>query len=422
MGLLLCCLQINNCLSFIRLTRLKKNNYNEYIYDITYKNYPVRNLDYSYWTGSDWTNIHSAKDGLGVAELPLINKSNEISMKVEYVFEGETAIDLELRDVMQKLPQIPYKNAYITATLASTKTKPTSVNLPSSTTTSDIHQKASTNTLERLTNITDKELIIEQILKAISTRNYTSAQSLFTAEGYDIFRKLMQYGQAKILRKNELKYYQHGDYVICRSIPMSFSFQNNNRTFVEDIVFTLDKNNKVCNIAFGLSKKSVDDIASNDFWSKNVRMLLINFMENYKTAYALKRLDYIESIFSDDALIITGSVVKVKSNAEFQFKNNQIVRYNKLSKEQYLQRLKHSFKSNEFINIRFADNNVRYSGRGDSIYGIQIKQDYFSTNYGDSGYLFLMIDFEDPNAPIIHIRTWQPEKNPDGSIYGLTDF
>ena len=39
-------------------------------------------------------------------------------------------------------------------------------------------------------------------------------------------------------------------------------------------------------------------------------MILISFLENYKTAYALKRLDYISSIFDDDALIITGRVLK----------------------------------------------------------------------------------------------------------------
>jgi hypothetical protein len=151
-------------------------------------------------------------------------------------------------------------------------------------------------------------------------------------------------------------------------------------------------------------------------------MHLINFMENYKTAYALKRLDYIESIFSDNALIITGSVVKVKPSAEFQYSNNQIVKYNKMSKEQYLRNLQHCFKSNEFINLRFADNTVRQSGKGGEIYGIQIKQDYFSTNYGDTGYLFLLIDLTDSIAPVIHVRTWQPEKNADGSIYGLSDF
>ena len=31
-------------------------------------------------------------------------------------------------------------------------------------------------------------------------------------------------------------------------------------------------------------------------------------------------------------------------------------------------------------------------GKGESIYSIQIKQDYYSSNYGDSGYLFLLVD------------------------------
>ncbi len=77
--------------------------------------------------------------------------------------------------------------------------------------------------------------------------------------------------------------------------------------------------------------------------------------------------------------------------------------------------------SNEFVNIRFANNTIRKASGGD-IYGIQIKQDYFSTNYGDTGYLFLLIDMTDSIAPKIQVRTWQPEKNPDGSIYGLSDF
>ena len=87
-----------------------------------------------------------------------------------------------------------------------------------------------------------------------------------------------------------------------------------------------------------------------------------------------------------------------------------------------MKKLKYSFDSKEFINIRFADNIVRRSGKSNNIYGIQIRQDYFSTNYGDTGYLFLLVDLTDTLKPQIHVRTWQPEKNPDGSIYGLSDF
>jgi len=400
-----------------------KTTYQEFLLNIRYKNHPVRNLDYSYWSGQDWTNIYSAKDGLGVAELPNISAGGDLRLKIEYAFEGESAIDMELRDVMQKLPLVPYRNAYLTASKDNLPSHATSTTASPavhsrSTQTADVN----TGNLTLLTDIADKQAVLNKVLQAVTSKNHASVQSLFTTEGYDIFQKLMQYGNVKILRTGTVKYFQHGDFVLCRSVPMSFSFQNNNRTFVEDVVFTLNKKNKITNITFGLSKQSVDDISSNTFWSEKTRVELINFMENYKTAYALKRLDYIENIFSDNALIITGSVVKVKSSAEFQYSNNQIVKNNKMSKEQYLRNLQHCFKSNEFINIRFADNTVRQSGKGNEIFGIQIKQDYFSTNYGDTGYLFLLIDMTDSIAPVIHVRTWQPEKNPDGSIYGLSDF
>lgn len=418
--------QINDIFANISVNIEKtenRNTYHEYLLNIHYKNHPVRNMDYSYWSGQDWTNIYSAKDGLGVAELPNVSAGGDLRLKIEYAFEGESAIDMELRDVMQKLPQVPYRNAYVNASINNLQSHASSTAASPavhsrSTQTADI----STGNLTILADIADKETVLNKVLQAVTSKNYASVQSLFTTEGYDIFQKLMQYGNARILKTGTVKYFQHGDFVLCRSVPMSFSFQNNNRTFVEDVIFTLNKKNKITNITFGLSKQSVDDISSNTFWSEKTRVELINFMENYKTAYALKRLDYIENIFSDNALIITGSVVKVKSNAEFQYSNNQIVRYNRMSKEQYLRNLQHCFKSNEFINIRFADNTVRQSGKGNEIFGIQIKQDYFSTNYGDTGYLFLLIDMTDSIAPVIHVRTWQPEKNPDGSIYGLSDF
>lgn len=421
--------QINDIFANISVNIEKtenRNTYHEYLLNIHYKNHPVRNMDYSYWSGQDWTNIYSAKDGLGVAELPNVSAGGDLKLKIEYAFEGESAIDMELRDVMQKLPLVPYRNAYLTA--LKNNGKATVINNESisrespSVHSETQHAERNPGKLTLLSNVEDKEVVLKNVLQAITSKNYGAVQSLFTTEGYDIFQKLMQYGNARILKTGTVKYFQHGDFVLCRSVPMSFSFQNNNRTFVEDVIFTLNKKNKITNITFGLSKQSVDDISSNTFWSEKTRVELINFMENYKTAYALKRLDYIENIFSDNALIITGSVVKVKSNAEFQYSNNQIVRYNRMSKEQYLRNLQHCFKSNEFINIRFADNTVRQSGKGNEIFGIQIKQDYFSTNYGDTGYLFLLIDMTDSIAPVIHVRTWQPEKNADGSIYGLSDF
>lgn len=420
-----------------------EDTYLNYVLDITYKNIPVRNFDYTYWGGQDWSNIHSAKDGLGIAELPVSNDGNDIRLKIEYSFEGEANVDMELRDVMQKLPLVPYKNSFVTVTGKSLKTqlaeKAPSINetitpnviapvlgVDLATTAKTLNSAASVvqstvGSIKTLAETTTQDKIMTQILGSIHKKTFSGVDQYFTAEGLDVFKRLLQYGNARILREQELKYYQYGDLVICRSIPMSFSFQNNSRKFIEDVVFYFNNENKISNITFGLGKKAVEDIAGNNSWSEAARMLLISFMENYKTAYALKRLDYIRNIFSDDALIITGTVTKVNTT-DTRYANNTIVKYNRLTKAQYMKNLEYSFRSNEFINIRFEDNIVRRSGKDNDVYGIQIKQDYFSTNYGDSGYLFLLIDLTDSIQPQIYVRTWQPEKNPDGSIYGLSDF
>lgn len=61
-------------------------------------------------------------------------------------------------------------------------------------------------------------------------------------------------------------------------------------------------------------------------------------------------------------------------------------------------------------------------GKSGELYGIQIRQDYFSTYYGDSGYLFLMVDLNNPEEPIIHVRTWQPERDPNFGIISAGHF
>ena len=232
-----------------------------------------------------------------------------------------------------------------------------------------------------------------------------------------MYKSILQYGQARIVKEPELKFIHFENGVMCRSLPMSFHFKNNNRNFMEDVVFHFNEDKKISNISFGLEQKAINDIIEKDIWDERVRLILINFLENYKTAYALKRADYIESLFADDALIIVGSVLKVKATGDNPYRSNDIIKLNRYTKEQFIRNLRHSFASNEFINIRFEDNTVRKSGKGGEVYGIEIKQDYFSSNYGDSGYLFLMVDFNDANQPVIHVRTWHPEKN-----FSLADF
>lgn len=408
--------QLNNVfanLSFAVREKIPDETYTTFILDITYKNNPVVNLDYSFFDGRDMSNLISAKDGRGIIELSkLAADSKTIQLKAEYIFEREALINRELGEVMKQIEPIPFRKSYFNLSLIE-QDKVKAIE--------KVEEKLASYGISEVKDKSKQQATIESIIDAIKKGDYNSVKKEFTQTGFQSFEKLITYGNAKIIDASKLKFIQFNDQTICRSITMSFHFKNN-KQFIEDIVFNFDGDGKISNLAFALSQTALEDIIRKKVWNEKDRLVLVSFLEHYKTAYALKRLEYIESIFADDALIITGSVVKVSSSGDTRFKDNKIIKYNRQTKEQYIKNLRYSFTSKEYINLKFEDSEIRKAGKGGDIYGVQIKQNYYSSNYGDTGYLFLMVDLNNPDLPIIHVRTWQPEKNADGSIYGLSDF
>ncbi len=389
---------------------------------VLYKGQPARNYDYTYFDGRDWSNIFSAKDGTGIVELPVLANARNLQLRTEYMFEGEANIDNELSEVMGTVNPIAMRNCALK--LEGDEPKP-GVEKAEDVQLAGADSATTTNNGIRFLSTMQSaayEDTMKKVESSIRTRNYDGIQDLCTKNGYDMFNSLIKYGQAKIVSEPEFKFLECNGEVTCRSLPLSFKFKSNQRTFVEDVVFTLNKEGKIDCLSFGLNKPAVDDIMNQTSWNDTVRNVLINFLESYKTAYALKRYDYINSIFSDDALIITGSVLKHTVSNEGQAMSKQAVKYTRQTKSEYMKKLQHIFRSSEFVNLRFADNQVRKSGVGGEIYGIQIKQDYFSSSYGDTGYLFLMVDLNNPKEPVIHVRTWQPEKDPDFGLIDLSHF
>lgn len=416
--------QINNIFSNIRVAKGNvkvDGNFQEVELFFTYKNQPVSNFDFTYWDGYDWSNIVSAKDGRGVAELPTLAETDKINLKGEYVFVGEATIDSELKDVMESLEPVPYKSCSLTLTGTGSARKEKIVQKEIQQ--AQIENAAKTESVFNYVKSAPYEKTMIEIEQCIVQHKYDAARKYFNDEGWEMFEKLISYGRAKIYGSPDYRFAKTDDGVICRSLPLIFSFPGSKRTFVEDVVFEFDTDGKINGLSFGLSQTTLKDIVDKKMWDESSRLTLIRFLENYKTAYALKRLDYINSIFANDALIIVGHVLEKQAakDAITITTDKQAVRYTTQTKEQYIKNLGLVFRSNEFINLRFADSEIRKAGTGE-IYGIQIKQDYFSSNYGDTGYLFLMVDLNDKDKPVIHVRAWQPEKDPDFGLIDLSSF
>jgi len=389
---------------------------------IAYKGKPVSSVDYTYFDGRDWSAINSAKDGAGVLELASGNQSTKYQLKFEYEYASEAHIDKEVEGVLKTQGSHALRKSYTTIDASQVAGEAFATKTSFSQTDASL-LKAPTAAIK----VDDYASAIDAVVKAISSKQTTGIESFFTAEGLQIFRKLVfSYGSARILGTPQPTFYPNEDgEVTARGVKASFTFKSGVRkSFVEDLVFTFNKNYKINNVAFGLGHTAEDDILNKGVWSESARKVLMSFLENYKTAYALKRLDYINTIFDDDAIIIVANVAKRATGLTDMsgFQNNKIIKYNRYSKDQYLKNLSRCFAANEFINIRFANNDVIKLGKGGETYGIQIAQDYYSSSYGDKGYLFLEVDVNNPKQPVIKVRTWQPEKDPNFGLYGPGDF
>ncbi len=434
--------QIDDILDDIRF--VKENVEDIYVeLKVLYKGEPVTSLDYTYFDGMNWSNIYSARDGRGILEMRPGASTDNLQVKCEYEYFGESHIDKEIAQVVEVMRGRVFRGA--TTRVFNEMPSDLALSSDQSSSTASIEQKASVdieidpvlddvqsqtvlaprNSLTLLDADQSKPYaeIMDKVMNSIKTGKYDSVKDLFSADGQDMFDKLVSYGKGRIVGTPAPTYMAIGDEVVCRSIPINFSFLNNNRQFVENITFTFNADKKIDCLAFGLDEKAADDILHHVAWGEYARKILTEFLENYKTAYSLKRLDYLRQVFDDNAVIITGKVVtrpESTDDAGRQYLNNKYVQLTRQSKEQYLRNLERCFESNEFINIRFAENDIVKAGVGGEVYGIQIKQDYYSSNYGDTGYLFLMVDLNDPKQPIIKVRVWQPERDPD--FKGLPNF
>lgn len=394
---------------------------------MTYGDKPVTSLEFQIWNGVEYGKVYKATGGRAHVYLHGgINPKQGIQIAYSYERKGEAkTCDEEVSDVLNTLEN-PFKNQRMveagemdddlanntdTIVIGSGKEQKEVQRL---------YQQAEQSACEAVTamqikNVKELNKAVTAVIGAIQRKNYISVKEFFTEQGYLMFDTLIHYGQARIIGTPKWSFYHANERVVCRSIPMSFSFPNSKKVFNEDVTLTFNGEGKIESVAFALNQMARNDIFQKA-WPDSAKMVVATFLENYQTAFALKRLDYIEQLFHDNAIIITGSVLK---KAPQTIENQKVldlpsVKYTEHNKQQYIENLRKCFSRNEYVHLRFTDNDFRStndSERGE-LYGLQIHQNYASSTYSDDGYLFLMVDFNDAEKPVIILRTWQPRRDP----------
>ena len=408
------------------------------ILGFTYNGKPVSSLKFKYNDGQSIVGPIVARDGIGEASMASIPADGKLHLTYELRFRNEVdPTDSDIAGAFNAgiLPNI--NSSVAIAIKNNSKKKAAAPALASA----EILAAQPTNdkrsiAMQNADNTDDLQQAVLAVEAAISSNNPKSAFNYFTPEGYTLFANLMaKNGKVTLVGKAQSHNFIIADgYIIGRATNIKRQFRNG-KAFMEKLVYRFNpESRKIESVAFALTQRAENDIMNAAAsWPEVSRWAILNFMEDYQTAFALKRTDYINSIFSDDALIITGTILKKLNNAERAFDRSKSldlggpkdIAYSQLSKTEYIDRLRKIFNTREYVHLQFEDNVTRMIdlpaingiNKG-AAFGIEIKQRYESTGYSDDGYLTMVFDTRG-KLPIIHVRLWQPDKN---NMMSLQEF
>lgn len=389
---------------------------NTYEITATYDGRPVRSMDYTYFDGVDNSPVYSILDGKGLVELRPGMAMDAVQLKLEYEFRGLSRNDSEVEAVVGAMKPAVYRRAYHRVALDGAAS-------PAESTSTDVN--GSMQSPLALTDMgTLGTAVMKPVMQALRSGSIEQCRKKFTAEGWEEFSKLMGYGKVTLMDDIHLDYFADGDCVVCRGLPVSCRF-NRGRVFNEKHSFYIDSNSKqITHVAMGLGREAMNDVVLGHLdWSEKSRTRIVGFLEDYRTAYATKNLEYLDKVFDDNAVIVLGKRLQVAPQLNKEgYMNNHRVQFTQLTKREFLRNLCRQFQSKDYINLHFSQNRIYQLQKGVERYGIEIKQDYYSSNYGDTGYLTLIFDLTNPDQPVIHVRTWQEQPDPNFGVVSPADF
>jgi hypothetical protein len=214
-----------------------------------------------------------------------------------------------------------------------------------------------------------------------------------------------------------------------RQLSATAHYPSVNMQSKEYLVPDFDSTGTLRDVNFGIMDGMYDEFRRASKYGKDwdKRQMMIKFVEKYRTAYMTRNVSQLGTMFSDQAVIITGRVLRVDENDsnQFAYEQNQPqqpnVEYLRQTKEEFLARQKVLFETKPDIHLGFSTFNIIRKNNQEGIYGISMRQSYTSTNYSDEGYLFLLIDFNDED-PKIYVRAWQPQEWSDSALVELGNF
>ncbi len=271
---------------------------------------------------------------------------------------------------------------------------------------------------------------LTEVINRLETAKWEDVKSKFTPEG---LKSLAEFAaQTKMVNVNplyetDLLALPGGGWEV-RNIKVLLDTRGLPGNPYQYLVFSFNRDGLIADVRLAIEQQQYENVfkPSDQLLDFAYRQQILQFVEIFRTAYNRKDVDFLKRVYSEDALIIVGKVLRAKPGARDLLASSHLsrdrIQFIRESKQEYLTKLGKVFDHNEFIKVGFTEIELRRHPKFELIYGVTLKQDWKTSSYSDSGWLFLMIDFRNPDQALIHVRSWQPERFNDGSVVSLGDF
>lgn len=143
-----------------------------------------------------------------------------------------------------------------------------------------------------------------------------------------------------------------------------------------EIYIDFDKTGKIVDFNFTIGMNMYTEIfkKGEELGDLDRRMQIIDWCEHFAKAYCDKNMKFMQTIFSDDAIIITGKMTMQRVHTDMGMKDQAKVKYVQQTKSQYLSNLSRVFASNSYVNVKFEDYTVIRHGAKPNYYGVTLRQ------------------------------------------------
>jgi len=417
-------------LSFrLETDHLLSENEREITLSARYHQTPVSLLDFTFWAGAGQAAVQ-ARDGMGTFRL--LGSSTDfdrLKLSVKYAY-------YECRDefqVISRLWDLVLKPRFDSSkTLSLTEQPATVAPLVSS---PALEQQVALHVNYNgddapIANIMQQAY---QFLETLLTGDPASAAQVYRQDAYLAGKvgNYMRYNHPRPLERYiSAAVNPTDDGWELRRIRVAQDYPGINRETSEYLVLDFSPDGQLVDLNLAISALLYEKLKESGKYSKDWdrRREIIRFVEKYRTAYQTRDIGTIDKLFSEDALIIKGRVLETRKlpadliDSSYQQIDDQPAWEEiRFTKDQFLSNEQRIFDSQQDLLVEFSSFDIIRKNNAPGVYGVEMRQNYTVTTYQDEGYLFLLIDFNEPD-PLIYVRAWQPNCWDDSQLIRTANF